>query len=101
MENKPYAVIRYVLDRKGIATERFDISDHDMYHEACEALRRSIYEELRKAFKAKKNDIFDSDGNLRVDSPYLKEWINEYNPYRWKIGIKHKIIVYEVVRRTY
>ena len=101
MERKPYAVIRSVQDRKGKEIEKQDISCHDMYHQACEALRQVVFKELRKEYKVSKTDIFDGDGNLKTNSPYLKEWINEYNPYRWRIGIKHKIIIYEVVRRTH
>lgn len=101
MERRKYTVVRSVQDLKGREIEKHDISTHDMYHHACEALRKTIFEELQKAYKIDKADVFDRDGNLRVNSPYLKEWINEYNPYRWRIGIKHKIIIYEVVRRIY
>ena len=101
MERKPYAVVRSVQDLKGKEIEKQDISCHDMYHQACEALRQTLFQELQKAYKVSKGDIFDSDGNLKTNSPYLKEWINECCPYRWRIGIKRKIIVYEVVRRTY
>lgn len=101
MERKPYAVVRFVLDRKGNEFEKRDISCHDMYHQACEALRQAVFEELRKEYKVSKADVFDRDGNLRTYSPYLKEWINEYDPYRWRVGIKHKTVIYEVVRRTH
>lgn len=100
MKQKPYAVIRYVLDRKGKEVERTDISGHDMYHHACASLREAVFQETRKAFRTGRNDIFDRDGNLRTDTPYVKEWINEYCPYRWRIGNKQKIVVYEVIRRT-
>jgi len=101
MERKPYAVVRSVLGLKGKEIEKNDVSCHDMYHQACEALRQAIFKELQKTYKVSKSDIFDQDGNLRTNSPYLKEWINEYCPYRWRIGVKSKTIIYEVVRRTY
>lgn len=103
MDEKSYIVVRSVLDRKGMELEKRDISGHDMYHFACESLRKAVYEETRKLFKARKNDIFDHDGNIRTDSPYIKEWINEYSPYRWRIGDpkKRTTIIFEVVRRTH